>query len=141
FSNSDGLVETPEGNYLFTSSMESNRQVARKRYKGANNPDILFFNPKTEEFNQLTTYEGKDFNPTVDANGNIYYISDENTGEYNLYQLENGSPKALTSFDSSIKTPHVAANGQKIVFEKDYQLYLFDLNTKQSSKIEFTAPS
>src|SRR5699024_773541 len=71
FSNSDGLVETPEGNYLFTSSMESNRQVARKRYKGANNPDILFFNPKTEEFNQLTTYEGKDFNPTVDANGNI----------------------------------------------------------------------
>lgn len=141
FSTSDGLVETPEGNYLFTNSMESNRQVARKRYKGANNPDILFFNPKTEEFKKLTTYIGKDFNPTVDKNGQIYYISDENTGEYNLYQLENNEPKALTSFETSIKSPHVAANGQKIVFEKDYQLYVYDVKTKQTNKIKYTAPS
>jgi|SRR5690554_81721 len=141
YSTSDGLVETPDGNYLFTNSMESNRQVARKRYKGANNPDILFFNPKTEEYKRLTTYIGKDFNPTVDRNGKIYYISDENTGEYNLYQLENNQPKALTSFEHSIKSPHVAANGQKVVFEKEYQLYLYDVETKQTSKIEYTAPA
>src|SRR5690625_1591474 len=141
FSTSDGLVETPEGNYLFTNSMESNRQVARKRYKGANNPDILFYNPNTEEFKKLTTYLGKDFHPTVDRNGEIYYISDENTGEYNLYKLENNKPKALTSFDRSIKSPHVAANGQKVVFEKGYQLYVYDVKTNQTSKIDYTAPS
>lgn len=141
FATSDGLVETPEGAYLFTNSMESNRQVARKRYKGANNPDILYYNPETEEYKRLTTYIGKDFNPTLDKNGNTYYISDENTGEYNLYQLDNGAPKALTSFKHSIKTPHVAANGKKVVFEKEYQLYLYDVQTKQANKIEFTAPS
>src|SRR5699024_5883965 len=141
FSTSDGLVETPEGNYLFTNSMESNRQIARKRYKGANNPDVLFFNPKTEEFKKLTTYIGKDFHPTVDQNGEIYYISDENTGEYNLYKLDNDKPKALTSFEHSIKSPHVAANGQKVVFEKGYQLHVYDVTTKQTSKINYTAPS
>lgn len=139
FSTSDGLVETPDGAYLFTNSMESNRQVARKRYKGANNPDILYYNPNTEEFKKLTTYIGKDFNPTVDSKGNIYYISDENTGEYNLYQLEKGLPKALTSFEHSIKNPSVAANGEKIVFEKEYQLHLYDVQTKQVNKIEYTA--
>src|SRR5699024_11879175 len=77
FSTSDGLVETPKGNYLFTNSMESNRQVARKRYKGANNPDILFYNPNTEEFKKLTTYLATDFHPTVERNGELHYISDE----------------------------------------------------------------
>lgn len=141
FATSDGLVETPDGAYLFTNSMESNRQVARKRYKGANNPDILYYNPETEEYKRLTTYIGKDFNPTLDQKGNTYYISDENTGEYNLYELKDGTPKALTAFEHSIKTPHVAANGEKIVFEKEYQLYLYDVQTKQVNKINYTAPS
>lgn len=141
FTTSDGLIETPEGSFIFTNSMESNRQVARKRYKGANNPDLLFYNPNTEDFQQLTKYEGKDFHPTIDKKGNIYYISDEKNGEYNLYTLENKEPKALTNFEISIKTPHVSADGTKIVFEKDYQLYLYDVQQKEVSKVNFTAAS
>lgn len=141
FTTSDALVETPDGAYIFTNSMESNRQQARKRYKGANNPDLLYYNPATKDYKQLTDYIGKDFHPSVDSKGNIYYISDENTGEYNLYTLNGEKPQALTTFDSSIKTPHVSANGQKVVFEKDYQLYLYDVSTKQTSKVDFTAAS
>lgn len=141
FTNSDELVIAPDGGYLFTSSRETNSQRQRKRYKGPYNPDILYYHPGTKEFKKLTTYEGKDFNPTVDASGNIYYISDQDNDEFNLYTLKNGKPTALTQFNSSIKTPYVAAQGHKIVFEKDYQLFTYDVASGKSSKVEFTAPA
>ncbi|MDE5491590.1 S41 family peptidase [Elizabethkingia meningoseptica] len=136
FNNTNGLAETPAGEYLFTSSMESAGQVQRKRYKGENNPDILGYNPKNNSFKQYTDYEGKDFNPSVDKNGIVYFISDENNNEYNLYKIENGKKIPLTQFDTSIKKPFVAANGSKVIFEKDYQLYIYDVATKKARLLE-----
>jgi len=135
FNNTNGLAETPAGEYLFTSSSESAHQVQRKRYKGENNPDILGYNPTTNSFKQYTNYEGKDFNPSVDKNGIIYFISDENNGEYNLYKLENGKKTSLTQFDTSIKKPSVSADGSKVIFEKDYQLYIYDIVSKDSKPL------
>ncbi|MGN7866401.1 S41 family peptidase [Chryseobacterium sp. 22458] len=132
FNNTNGLAETPAGEYLFTSSSESANQVHRKRYKGENNPEILGYNPKNNSFRQYTKYEGKDFNPSVDKNGVIYFISDENNNEYNLYKIENGTKTALTQFDTSIKKPFVSANGSKVIFEKDYQLYVYDVAGKST---------
>jgi len=135
FNTTNGLVETPSGEYIFTNSTESANQIARKRYKGENNPDLLAYNPTTKAFKQYTDYRGKDFNPTVDQKGIIYFISDENNGEYNLYKIENGKKEALTTFDTSIKKPFVAANGSKVIFEKDYQLFVYDVATKTSNPI------
>ncbi len=138
FNNTNGLVETPAGEYLFTSSSESAYQVHRKRYKGENNPDILGYNPKNNFFKQYTNYEGKDFNPSSDKNGTIYFISDENNGEYNLYKLENGTKTALTQFDTSIKKPFVSADGSKVIFEKDYQLYTYDVASKKTAPLNIS---
>ncbi|MFS4431364.1 S41 family peptidase [Chryseobacterium sp. S90] len=138
FNNTNGLVETPAGEYLFTSSSESAHQVQRKRYKGENNPDILGYSPKSNSFKQYTNYEGKDFNPSVDKNGIIYFISDENNGEYNLYKLENGKKTALTQFDTSIKKPFVSADGSKVIFEKDYQLYTYDVASKNTTPLNIS---
>lgn len=138
FNNTNGLVETPSGEYLFTSSMESASQATRKRYKGENNPDILGYNPQTKEFKYYTDYIGKDFNPTVDKNGKIYFISDENNGNYNLYTLENNKKVALTNFESSIRNPYVSADGSKVIFEKDYQLFTYDVNTKEVQEINIS---
>lgn len=138
FNNTNGLVETPAGEYLFTSSSESAHQVQRKRYKGENNPDILGYNPKSNSFKQYTNYEGKDFNPSVDKNSIIYFISDENNGEYNLYKLENGQKTALTQFDTSIKKPFVSADGSKVIFEKDYQLFTYDVASKSTTPLNIS---
>lgn len=135
FNNTNGLAETPAGEFLFTNSSESANQVHRKRYKGENNPDILGYNPKNGTFKQYTNYEGKDFNPSVDKNGVIYFISDENNNEYNLYKIENGKKIPLTQFDTSIKKPFVSANGSKVIFEKDYQLYIYDVATKATKAL------
>lgn len=131
------LVEHPtSGEVFFNDTWESSNQVQRKRYKGPFNPDIQSYNLKTKQYKKYTDWEGKDFAATIDKNGNIYFISDEANGEYNLYTIDNGRKKALTRFSSSIKTPVVNANGGKIVFEKDYQLWLYDVKSDKETKLD-----
>lgn len=133
------LVEHPStGDLFFNDTWESLNQLQRKRYKGPFNPDIQSYNPKTKQYKKYTSWEGKDFGATIDKNGHLYYISDEANGEYNLCTLENGSKKELTSFSTSIKTPAVNANGGIIVFEKDYQLWIYDVANKRSEKLKIT---
>jgi tricorn protease len=130
------LFEHPNGEIFFNDTWESSNQVQRKRYKGPFNPDIQSYNPKTRQYKKYTTWEGKDFGATIDKNGNVYFISDEANGEYNLYTLDNGKRKGLTRFSSSIKSPQVNANGGKVVFEKDYQLWLYDVRSDKEEKLD-----
>jgi len=131
------LVEHPtSGELFFNDTWESISQAQRKRYKGPFNPDIQSYNLKTKQYKKYTDWEGKDFAATIDKNGNIYFISDEANGEYNIYTIDNGKKKALTRFSSSVKTPMVNANGGKIVFEKDYQLWLYDVKSDKENKLD-----
>ena len=133
------LMEHPaSGEIFFNDTWESSNQAQRKRYKGPFNPDIQSYNLKTKQHKKYTDWEGKDFSATIDRNGNIYFISDEANGEYNLYTLENGKKKGLTKFSSSIKTPQVNANGGKLVFERDYQLWLYDVKTDKENKLDIS---
>ncbi len=132
-----GLFEHPSsGEIFFNDTWESSNQVARKRYKGPFNPDIQSYNIKTKQYKKYTDWEGKDFGVSIDKSGNIYFISDEANGEYNLYTFEKGKKTALTKFPTSIKTPIVNANGGKIVFEKDYQLWMYDVAAGKSEKLD-----
>lgn len=133
------LVEHPSsGEIFFNDTWESSNQVQRKRYKGPFNPDIQSYNPQTKQYKKYTDWEGKDFGATIDRNGNIYFISDEANGQYNLYTLENGKKKTLTKFSSSIKTPVVNAQGGTVVFEKDYQLWKYDVKSGSESKLNIS---
>lgn len=133
------LVEHPSsGEIFFNDTWESNNQVQRKRYKGAFNPDIQSYNLKTKQHKKYTTWEGKDFGATIDKNGNVFYISDEGNGEYNLYALVKGDKRKCTKFSSSIKTPQVNADGGKVVFEKDYQLWMYDVKTGDERNLDIS---
>jgi C-terminal processing protease CtpA/Prc/Tol biopolymer transport system component len=136
FSYDHNLWEHPASKEVFfTDSWESNSQAYRKRYKGAFAPDIQSYNPETKAFKKYTSYNGKDFSHSLDKKGNVYFISDEANGEYNLYTLAGGKAKGLTKFNTSIKAPVVNANGGKVVFEKDYQLYLYDVAKDKAEKV------
>lgn len=124
------------GDFLFSESGESYRSNNRKRYVGENNPDIKAYNPVTGKFRQLTTYEGKDLWPTVDSKGRLYFMSDEDTGEYNLFTFESGKKKRLTSFNSSAGRPRVSADGSVVTFTLDYSLFTFNTVTGESKKVE-----
>ena len=130
------LFEHPtSGEIFFNDTWESSNQVQRKHYKGPFNPDIQSYNIKTKQYKRYTDYIGKDFGATLDKNGNIYFISDEANGEYNLYTFDNGKKTQLTDFNTSIKNAIVNANGGKVIFEKGYQLYVYDIAAKRSEKL------
>src|SRR3546814_21044407 len=59
FNTIHGVVQKPDGEYLFNNTWESYLAANRKRYKGAFNPDILGYQPETHEFRQYTDYEGR----------------------------------------------------------------------------------
>ena len=123
------------GDLLFSESGESYRSNNRKRYKGENNPDIKAYNPLTGQFRQLTSWEGKDLWPTVDKNGKLYFMSDEGTGEYNLFTLLSGERKRLTNFTSSAGRPRVSADGSVVAFTLDYSLVTYDTDLKTYSEV------
>lgn len=131
------LFEHPNGEELFfNEGWESKTFINRKRYKGAFNPDIQSYNFKTKAYKKYTSYRGKDLWASLDKKGNIYFASDEVNGEYNLYTFKNGKKTALTSFDSAIKRPFVCANGEWVIFEKDYQLYTYNTATSAIKKLD-----
>ena len=133
------LVEDPLTDAVyFTESWESYRFAHRKHYKGDHNPDIKKYDLATAEFQQLTNYQGKDMWPTLDRNGKLYFASDEGNDQYNLYTFENESKKQLTHFESAIGRPQVSADGSKVVFCKDYQIYLYDTATGESLQPKIT---
>jgi len=127
FNTPHDVVEHPASRDLyFTDSWERSRFAWRKGYRGEYNPDIKSFNPQTGAFKVHTTFRGKDFQPVIDKDGNLYFISDEGNNEFNLYQLLGNERRQLTSFPTSILNIQVAASGGKVVFEKDYQIWLYD---------------
>jgi len=133
------LFEHPSsGEIFFNDTWESSNQVQRKHYKGPFNPDIQSYNPKAHAYKRYTDYAGKDFGATLDRKGNIYFISDEGNGEYNLYTFKDGKKTALTSFKSSIRNPIVNAEGGEVIFEKDYQLYIYDIGAGSARKLDIT---
>jgi tricorn protease len=132
FNNVHHIAESPTENaYYFTESWESSIFPHRKRYKGEHNPNIKFFNELTKQYKELTDYEGKDLWPTVDKDGNLYIASDQAKTVYNLYILNDGIKKQLTDFETAIGRPQVSANGEKVVFTKDYQISVYNVADKQ----------
>jgi tricorn protease len=139
FNNVHNVVIHPKtGEIFFNESWESKNFTHRKRYKGAYNPDIKSYHPKTKELKQYTSYNGKDMWATIDKNGTIYFASDEVNGEYNLYTFKGETKTGLTKFDTSIGWPQVSANGNNIVFTKDYQVFLYDVAAGTSKKVQIT---
>lgn len=141
FNTPHALVRHPiTGACFFTDSWESNTMSWRKRYKGDYNPDIKSWDPKREELKVHAPYRGKDLWPSIDRHGNLYFASDRSNGQYNLFRLEGDNAAPLTAFDTPIKTPSVSADGRKVVFEKDFRLFILDVKTLTSERVAVHLP-
>src|SRR5476651_141855 len=103
FNTIHGVAEHPKtGELFFNDTWESFLFPQRKHYKGEYNPDIQSYNPKTKAYKRYTDWIGKDFWTTIDAQGNVYFVSDEGNEEYNLYTFVGGKKTQLTSFPTSV---------------------------------------
>ncbi len=139
FLNDHNIFEHPTtGELFFNDTWESASQVHRKRYKGPYNPDVQSYNPATKQYRRYTSYIGKDFGVSVDKSGAVYFLSDSANGEYNLCTFKNGKREQMTSFNTSLKNAMVAANGSKVVFERDYQLWVYEPASGKSHKLNIS---
>lgn len=127
------------GEIFFDDTWESFNFYNRIGYRGPFNPDVQSYNPKTGKYKRYTTWNGKDMSVTVDKNGKIYFISDEANGKYNLYTFDGGRKKQLTNFNTNTMNPIVSANGNYVVFEKDFQLFRYEISSGKSSLIPLQA--
>ncbi|MTB50529.1 S41 family peptidase [Lewinella sp. W8] len=131
-------IHPSTGELYFNESWESSIFTHRKGYKGPFNPDIKSYNSATGTLTQHTDWEGKDMWPMIDRNGNTYFVSDRDNGEYNLYALRDGNQRRLTRFSSSVFSPSISADGSAIAFIRDYQLHLFDTAIGKSRLVPIT---
>lgn len=123
------------GELFFNESWESNNFTHRKGYKGPYNPEIKSFDKNLTAVTVHTDWEGKDMWPMIDRKGNVFFASDRDNGEYNLYRLDGKTAKRLTKFKSSVFAPSVAADGSKIAFVRDYQLAVYDVASGKTTVV------
>ncbi|MCO6497264.1 MAG: PD40 domain-containing protein [Chitinophagaceae bacterium] len=135
----DAVEHPVTGEIFFDDTWESINFYNRIGYKGAFNPEVQSYNPKTKQYKKYTNWQGKDMSVTIDKKGKIYFISDEANGQYNLYTFDGDKKVALTNFKTSVMHPIVNADGTEIVFEKDFQLYSYNIASKKSSLIPLKA--
>ncbi|MFO7617604.1 MAG: S41 family peptidase [Bacteroidales bacterium] len=136
FNKIHNVAEHPKtGELFFNDTWESSSMAHRKGYRGEFNPEIQSWNPKTNEYRQYTDHPGKDMWAAIDRNGTVWFVSDRLNGEYNLCKMVDGQVKTVTSYKTSVIRPCVSADGSKVVFERDYQLYVLETQNGNIAKI------
>ncbi|MGB3801190.1 MAG: LpqB family beta-propeller domain-containing protein, partial [Lewinella sp.] len=138
FNTVHNAVEHPDGSIYFNESWESSLFVHRKRYRGPFNPEIKRYDAASDTYSKLTDWEGKDMLPVIDREGEVYFVSDRDNEEYNLYRLTEGGAERLVDSEQSIFSPAVSADGSRLAYIKNYQLYTFDPASGQETKVPVT---
>ncbi len=98
----------------------------------------LLEDSKTPKYTKLTERGAKQLWPMWSKDGKtLYYVSDRN-GKENLWVHPiGGTAKPLTSFTSGrVLWPSIAANGESIVFERDFAIWKYDINKGGASKVD-----
>lgn len=141
YSHSHGAVEAPQAQGLYYgTSWESARFATRKGYRGANTPAIEYLQSSTNTVRRITDGKSQALWPVVDREGSLYFVGDANSKAFNLFRLKEGRAEQLTHFEQSIYTPSISANGEKIAFVKDYQIYIYDVAARTSSLCPIRLP-
>ncbi|MCZ6675894.1 MAG: DPP IV N-terminal domain-containing protein, partial [Candidatus Poribacteria bacterium] len=89
---------------------------------------------------RLTQYLGRNLKPMWSADGNgLYYLCDRDGEENIWYMTPDGDAEAeqITHFtDGRVLRPSISADGQWIAFERDFQIWRLNLETRESAAVE-----
>ncbi len=136
---------SPDGkNLLFSLGME-NGSWWRKGYRGSNSAKI-WIKPLTDNSAQkIVSEEYNCFWLDWNENGQtIYFVSDIEFNNKNIWKVnKNGSNLSpVTKFnEKDVKWLSVAAKSSKAVFERDFSIWITDLQSGESHQIPIEAPA
>ena len=129
-------------NKRFIAFVRGSCRKAREAYQGPANRDIWIYDTRQDEYIQITTYQGNDFQPRWAGNNTLYFISSRN-GKYNVFHIavgangqKTGEPVAATDAkEEGIRYFDISADGSKMVFEKGISLYLQEEGNDNPQKL------
>ncbi len=122
----------------------------RKGYRGSANSEIWRM-PIAIDGDQitvgkperLTQYEGNDWFPMVAPNGTIYFVSDRD-GVFNLWKMSGaneGKTEKVTNHTDRVLYPNISRDGQFIVYEHDFSIWLLPTKSGKPKRLTIYAPS
>lgn len=88
-------------------------------------------------YERLTEGGAKELWPLWSPNGQtLYYVSDRN-GQQNLWSKPlKGQSTMLTNFSNGrVLWPSISHDGRMLVFERDFQIWTYDVSTKQTAPV------
>ncbi len=134
---------TADGKSIVYCSGGSGGTWRKAQYKGSNSPEIFIGDNSVpiQNIRKLTSNEDLDLFPMVSGN-TIFFISNR-SGWPNLWSmgLDGSRPAKLTNFsDGTMRWPSIAKNGEKIAFEWNSEIYIYDVAKKASKKLEVDIP-
>jgi len=108
-----------------------------KYYKGGMADDIWVYDFQSKETVNLSNNDGQDIIPMWSGD-NIYYLSNrDRVMNLFVYNLSSKQTRKLTNYtDYDIKFPSLGSGG--IIYENAGFLYIFDLGTEKSEKINIS---
>ena len=129
-------------NGRFVAFVRGGCRIAREQYQGSANRDIWIFDTELKSFEQLTNFQGQDFQPVWGTNNQLYFISARN-GKYNIFSVDldesggrKSEPRQITSETADqIRFFDVCPGNETIIFEKDINLYTISTSGGESTKI------
>lgn len=135
---------SPDGTKIVYTRGEASLWI--KGYQGSSNWDIYSTSlEKGEPSVALTTFQGNDLSPFFSHDGKaIYFIREDladvagkQTMVYNLWKMDLDGKNAarLSSVDFDIMNPHPSKDGQKIIYEKNFQLWQMSLSDFKETAI------
>lgn len=134
---SDGALDAAGEWLAYTPQWPTTLMDYWKRYRGGTAPDVWLLNLKTRESRRITTWKGPDRHPMWHGT-TLYYVSDEGPEQQlNLWAYDTRSRKKsqvtrLPGYD--VRNPSIGPDA--IVFEYGPDLYLHDLESGRTSRLE-----
>ncbi|MEN7546417.1 S41 family peptidase [Rapidithrix thailandica] len=137
-----GFTPKTSPNGRFIAFVRGTCRLAREAYRGPANREIWLYDNQQKSFQQLTQFDGHDFNPVWKDDQTLLFISARN-GKFNIFKLAldnngkaQGSPEALTSYkDFGVRYMEISRDGKKIAFEQFAHIYTMNAEGGNPQKV------
>ncbi len=135
----------PDGEGILFSLGWENGSKWRRGYRGANSATIWFMGSGEEEAQLLVQDESNSFWPAWGPSGDrIYFVSDREFGNSNIWSAarDGSDQQPVTRFRrNDIRWMRMAKNVPVAAYERDFGIWLTDLETGRSEAVQIDAPN
>ena len=135
-------MPSPDGRTLvFSARGIASNQWWRKGHSHLDETEIWLYRPDSKKsataYERVTEGGAKELWPMWNADGkSLFYVSDRNQAQNLWMQPLGGKPVMLTTFTNGrVLWPSIGYDGKAIVFERDFQLWKYDVASRQAAPL------